>query len=105
VIKPEDAENSQHWKAAINRVDDADSEPHNWQPRDATVAPQAMAESAANANRVLTNDGSYTIDDAVCASAATLAAVSEILGRLTPFLDVARRAPLRCWIGGHGEPR
>ncbi len=93
MINPEDAESGQHCTAASNRADDAadlaGSQPHHWQPGDATVALQAMAESAANANRVLTDAGSYTIDEAVCASAATVAAVCEILGRLTPFLDLA----------------
>jgi hypothetical protein len=53
-----------------------------------------MAEAAADANRVLMGDGSYTPDDAVSASAATVAAVCEILGRLAPFLSEAWRMPI-----------
>ena len=64
------------------------------QPVGATVALWRMAESAASANRVVSEDGSYTPDDAVCASATTLAAVCEILGRLTPFLSGARPMPM-----------
>ena len=66
------------------------------QPVGAAVALWRMAESAAYANRVLSKDGSYTPDDAVCASATTVAAVCEILGRLAPFLSGGgeRRFPM-----------
>ena len=66
-------------------------EQHDGQPLDATAALRNMAESAGYANHVLAGDGSYTPDDAVCASAATVAAVCEILGRLKPFLGEAWR--------------
>jgi hypothetical protein len=99
VINPEEAESGQHSRTATNPADDAATdlagqEPYDCQPSDATVVLRKMAESAANANRVLTGDGSYTIDDAVCASAATVAAVCEILERLVPLLSVAWRMPL-----------
>jgi hypothetical protein len=66
-------------------------EQHDRLPLDATAALRNMAESAAYANRVLASDGSYNSDDAVCASAATVAVVCEILCRLVPFLGEAWR--------------